>query len=490
MKIAFLGLRAAEPLAYGLMTLSACLRRAGHEVVLVYGKCAEDFIHDPRVATADVLGLSATTGLHRRYLGWVGALRLAFPLKCIVLGGPHATFFPETIEQYALDGLCVGEAEESFIEYLQAYQGGLPSGAPAGWFVRSDHGRGPVERGAPRGPVRCLEDLPAPAYELFYDDKQYRELPIRTFLGTRGCPFRCTYCFNRTLNDRYRQFGPLMRTTDPEWLAELIDQVRRRWPMKLAWFLDANFVAHLPWLEAFLPVYKRRIGQPFFCKLRPERATARTAKLLADAGCTAVGVGLESGSERIRGTILGRKVSNQAILEGCRNLKQRGIRILSFNMLGIPTETLDDAFQTLAMNVACGVDHAAATILQPYPGTELSRWAVEQGHFHGDFDRLGYSYFDPSPFRFEDPRHRDRITNLQRLFSLAVEFPEIRRRTRALIEREPNRLYRFLFTTRHDWMMRRVFYTATRPGPCRDVGTLRMLEEASRDLKLATPALD
>lgn len=275
-----------------------------------------------------------------------------------------------------------------------------------------------------------------------------------------------------------------MRVMDPERLADQIDSVRQRWPMQLAWFLDANFVAHLPWLEAFLPVYKRRINQPFFCKLRPERATARTAQLLADAGCTAVGVGIESGSERVRADVLGRKVSNSAVLEGCRQLKRRGIRILSFNMLGIPTESLDEAFETLALNVACGVDHAAATILQPYPGTELARWAITHGHFHGDFDRLGYSYFDPSPFRFDDPRHRDRITNLQRLFSLGVEFPEVRKRLRTLIERRPNRLYRFLFTTRHDWMMRRVFYAATRQGPTIDVGTSEMLEQARRDVAL------
>ncbi len=484
MLVAFLGLRAAEPLAFGLMTLSAVLRRAGHAVEIVYGKSAADFLSERRVRDADVLGLSATTGLHRRYLSWVSPLRRAFPDKWIVLGGPHATFFPETIEQQALDGLCVGEGEESFPEYLDAVRDGFSRGIPAGWWIRRDHGSGPVERGVPRGPVHCLDALPEPAYELFYDDKQYRELPIRTFLATRGCPFRCAYCFNRTLNDRYRPFGPLMRVSDPEQLVTLIDRVRRRWPMQLAWFLDANFVAHLPWLEAFLPIYKRKIGQPFFCKLRPERATVRTAKLLADAGCTAVGLGIESGSERLRTEVLGRKVPNQDILEGCRQLKRRGIRILAFNMLGIPTESLDDAFDTLALNVACGVDHAAATILQPYPGTELSRWAIKHGHFHGDFERLGYSYFDPSPFNFSEPRHRDRITNLQRLFSLGVEFPEIRRHLRALIERDPNRLYRFLFTTRHDWMMRRVFYQATRMGACRDVGTMAMLEAARRDVRL------
>lgn len=65
-----------------------------------------------------------------------------------------------------------------------------------------------------------------------------------------------------------------------------------------------------------------------------------------------------------------------------------------------------------------------------------------------------------------------------------MEFPEIRKRLRALIERNPNRLYRFLFTTRHDWMMRRVFYAATRQAPSTDVGTPEMLEQARRDVAL------
>jgi hypothetical protein len=58
--------------------------------------------------------------------------------------------------------------------------------------------------------------------------------------------------------------------------------------VQLVWFLDANFVAHLPWLESFAAVYRRRVGLPVFCKLRPERATERVVRLLCTLNCTGV----------------------------------------------------------------------------------------------------------------------------------------------------------------------------------------------------------
>jgi radical SAM superfamily enzyme YgiQ (UPF0313 family) len=481
--IAFLSLCAEEPLAYGLMVLTASLRQHGHRVSLVQGNRVASILAAPETKAADVLALSATTGLHRVYLRWVHALRARFPDKVIVMGGPHPTFFPQVIEQAPLDGVCVGEGEESFPEFLDLLAAGFPR-LPAGWWVRRDQGRGPVEKGEDRGPVRDLDALPSPAFDLFYDsDPRYRDEPNKSFLATRGCPYRCSYCFNRQLNDRYRSYGPRLRTRDPERLCDDIIHVRQRWGTQLVWFLDANFIANLPWLEAFAPIYKRRVGLPVFCKLRPERASERVIRALDQLGCTGVGIGIESGSERIRREVLDRPASDADILAGCRRLKAAGIRIMSFSMLGIPSATFEDELRTLALNVACGVDLAAATILQPYPGTAIASWAEAHGYFDGNTDSLGYSYFDPSPFRCS-AADRDRITNLQRLFSYAVEFPEVRRHIRWLIERAPNRLYRFLFKTRQTQGIRQGFYRAFTRDRAVDAGTAEHLLRACRDLRI------
>ena len=484
MKLAFVSLRAREPLAYGLMSLAASLRRAGHRVVLVQGREAESVIADPETRDADVLAMSATTGLHRIYVRWARRLRRAFPAKCLVLGGAHSTFFPRVIEQAPFDGVCIGEGEESFPEFLDAWKAGFPQ-VPDGWWIRRDGGQGPVERGAIRPPVRDLDSLPAPAFDLFYDaEARYRDAPNKAFLATRGCPHRCSYCFNSRLNERYKPFGPLLRAHDPERICDQILRVRDRWGLRLIWFLDANFVAQQPWLEAFSRIYARRVGLPFFCKLRPERATDRTVKALLAAGCTAVGIGIESGSERIRREVLCRPGNDADILAGCRRLKAAGLRILSFSMVGIPGATLEDELRTVALNVACGVDFGAATILQPYPATPIAKWAEARGLFDGNYDRLSYSYFADSPFRYPTRRDRERITNLQRLFSFAVEFPEVRTRIRSLIDRPPNRLFRFLFEARHSWAIRHTFYRAFERDRPADTGSVERLRRACRDLAL------
>lgn len=501
MRIAFVSLRAREALAYGIQSLTGALRQAGHEVALVQADAVDDLLTHPIVERADVLAMSATTGLHRIYIGWTQTLRAAFPQKGLVLGGPHATFFPQVLTQAPWDGVCIGEGEESFPEFLEAYtagfptiarrgapraghDGGEPNGAPAGWWIRRDHGTGPVERGPQRPPVLDLDRLPPPAYDILLDARpEHGKAPNKAFLATRGCPYRCTYCFNRTLNDRYRPYRALFRTRDPEAVCDDILAVQRRWGIGLVWFLDANFCAHVPWLERFAAVYRRRVALPFMCKLRPERASEKVVRLLAEAGCTAVGVGIECGSQRLRAEMLGRPIKDADILAGCRQLKAVGLRVLSFSMLGIPGETLDEALSTVALNAACGVDFAAATVLQPYPGTEIARRAIAAGHFDGDFDRLDYSYFGDSPFAFAEP-HKARITNLQRLFSFAVEFPEVRRRLRWLIDRRPVELYGHLFNLRHRFAMERTFYRAfTRFAP-RETGTRTQLQRAQRDLAL------
>jgi anaerobic magnesium-protoporphyrin IX monomethyl ester cyclase len=483
-KVVFISLQAKEPLAFGLMSLAASLRARGHTVALVQARSVAMVVADPLVRDADALAMSATTGLHRIYVRWAKVLRRSFPAKAIVLGGPHPTFFPRVLERAPLDGVCLGEGEESFCEFLDEWRGGLRR-VPDGWWIRRDGGRGPVIRGAIRPPVRDLDSLPPPAFDLFYDAAtHYRDAPNKAFLATRGCPFRCSYCFNSRLNERYKPFGPLLRAHDPERVCDQILRVRDRWGLGLVWFLDANFVAQQRWLEAFAPLYARRVGLPFFCKLRPERATEKTVRLLVDAGCTAVGVGIESGSERVRREILGRPGRDADILEGCRRIKAAGLRILSFSMVGIPGATLEEELRTVALNAACKVDLGAATILQPYPGTPIGKWAEDHGYFDGDYDRLSFSYFAASPFRFPTPRDRDRITNLQRLFSFAVEFPEVRTRLRALIDREPNRLYRLLFETRHSWGIRHTFYRAFARGRAVDAGTDDLLRRACAELAL------
>ena len=99
-------------------------------------------------------------------------------------------------------------------------------------------------------------------------------------------------------------------------------------------------------------------------------------------------------------------------------------------------------------------------------------------------------FLSESPFRFPSPRERDRVTNLQRLFSYAVEFHEVRNHIRWLIDRAPNRFFTTLFKQRQTRGIRRGFCRAFQRGPSVDVGTVEHLERACRDLKLEPPPFE
>jgi hypothetical protein len=112
------------------------------------------------------------------------------------------------------------------------------------------------------------------------------------------------------------------------------------------------------------------------------------------------------------------------------------------------------------LNIEARVDHAMATVFQPYPGTRLAEIARERGFWDGDVEGLSHNYYSGARMREVVPGDRRRIENLQRLFALAVEHPEVRRRLDWLVERDAPRFYGALWSAHHTRSFHRKFYGA------------------------------
>ena len=455
-------LRSRENISFGYMYLSAVLKQHGSRVRLIAAEDGADLVRQFERAPTPVVGVSATTGLHRVYLRWARALKRARPEAHLIFGGPHPTYFPEMVNERGVDAICIGEGEESLVEYLQCWrESGGPPPAPIPGF-RHWH-RGQLLDGGLRPPVADLDRLPSPDWALcFALNPRLARHPVKSFLASRGCPHRCSYCFNRTWNAMYR--GPGIRTIrfrSPEQVVAEIAEVRRRWGMRLVWFLDSNFALKRRWLGRLLLLYRREIGLPFFCKVRPSSVDDDLVQMLVDAGCTSVGIGIEAGDPELRNGLLDRDLSDEQIVRACRAFYDRGVRVMSFNMVGLPGERYEQARRTLTLNVAAGVDYAMTMFLQPFPGTEIARRARELGLFDGDFGALDCSYFQPSTLRFgEDADDRRRIVNLQRLMALSVSFPAVRRHLDRLVGLPENRFYLELFKAYNHHAFHHQFYRA------------------------------
>ena len=287
-----------------------------------------------------------------------------------------------------------------------------------------------------------LDELPFPDRDLLYNvHPASRRNKIRPFITGRGCPYSCTYCFNKAYRDLYRGLGKAMRRRSVEDVIREIKAVRKRYPLEFITFMDDTFILNRQWLQEFAVRYKAEVGLPFWCQVRADLVTDEMMALFKDAGCVSVSFGLEAGNDRLRNAILNRAMSREQILEASRIFRRHGIAFMTNNMLGLPTGSLETDFETLELNVQCRPSYANVFLFQPYPKTELGEWACREGWMTGSFDDLSGSVSDDTILRFGSKSEKRQIENLQKLFALAVEFPFLVPLVKLLIKLPRNKLF-------------------------------------------------
>jgi radical SAM superfamily enzyme YgiQ (UPF0313 family) len=405
------------------MYLSAAVRGAGHQTCAVLSRL-ESPIDVARRFQPDVLAFSATTGTHRHALSRNRELRTTLGTGAYsVFGGPHPTFFPEMISEEGVDACCVGEGEHAMVDLLDTLAArGDPTTIP-NWIVKSD---GEVHHNDPRPLISDLDSIAFPDRSLLSRYRLFRDSPVRYFMSSRGCPYKCTYCFNHIYHELYRGKGRVLRKRSVDNLIEEITRVRANSPFRYVRFIDDVFITpdQLGWLEEFTARYSSEVGLPFLCYLRLDHITPEIAELLKHAGCVTVLVGLEAGNDQLREVVLKRRMSRDLIITASRVIREHGIHLVLQNMLALPRSQLDHDLETLDLNIACRPSYSLTTLYQPYPRTELGEISFDEGYFHGNFDDLPEYYVSESVLDVPQKRERE---NLQRIFALVVRFPFLRR---------------------------------------------------------------
>ncbi len=215
--------------------------------------------------------------------------------------------------------------------------------------------------------------------------------------------------------------------------------VKDRYPLKNVHFSDDTFVLDKEWLKEFLAAYRREISLPFSCNIRIDQVNAEMIRDLAESGCYGISFGIESGSDRIRNEILKKNLKEEDIIHNSKIIKRHGIKMIVTNLMGVPEETLEDAFKTVAINQKIGADYTRAGVLIPYPKTEIVDYAIERGLLPADYAIHNFTQIiRKSLIR---SRYAREFENLCALFNLTVHFPFLTPLTRILIKLPLTRLY-------------------------------------------------
>jgi len=424
------------------MQLSACLKAAGHEVDCFIEAEEKDLVSAVKAYGADIIGFTAISGMHNWCVETATKLKNADNL--LIFGGPHPTFFPDILEEDALDAICIGEGEGALLELADAYPDINAIKKISNLHVKAG---GKVHKNPIRPLIEDLDTLPYPDRDLVYKYPSLARNSRKTIMCSRGCPYSCTFCFNSAYRKLYGGHGKAIRYRSAENIIGEILDIKERYGMKSVYFQDDTLIVDHAWMLDFLGKYKERVGLPFTCLLRADLVEEKIVAALKDAGCVAVHFGIESGNERIRNEILKKGVTDEEIKTTARLLKEHGIRFKTYNMLQLPHESIDEAFQTLEMNSMIGTDYPWASILLPYPKTELTEYMMCHGLISKEYDvdDLSSSFFNPKkPSKEEWP-----FVNLQRLFFYGVKFPFLLPVIKRAIKLPPNPIFDILFFISH-----------------------------------------
>ncbi|MBI3986702.1 MAG: B12-binding domain-containing radical SAM protein [Lentisphaerae bacterium] len=298
----------------------------------------------------------------------------------LILGGKGVISAPDLfLLAPAFELLCLFEGERVAHELTARLRERQPIDTIPGTWARQH--RGPIVKNAGQPAEEDLDALGMPDYTIFGETvfKAYQ-----CFAFSRGCPYDCSYCANAAIR---RLGGAALARVRRKSVAHALEEIRHVSRLYRADFLafdDETFLADKAWTRDFLEQYRRTVRLPFHCQTRPETLTAEMAHRLADAGCRALNIGIESGNDRIRSKLLNRKLSRKKICDAFTLAHQAGLQPVSFNILGLPSETFDAFLDTIDLNAEARPANTQLSTFYPYPGTPLGDECRKQGWVRGD----------------------------------------------------------------------------------------------------------
>ena len=294
----------------------------------------------------------------------------------IIFGGIHPTSVPErVIRKSYVDMVCVGEGEYPMLELAESLATGVPDYSIKNiWFKRD----GQIIANEQRDLIDDLNALPVPAKDLFYSQSPHLAHCYH-IMASRGCAYACSYCCHSILKQRCRGKGTYFRQRRVENVLDELKNAKAQYGIRYVRFFDDSLGLNVDWLKEFSDRYPREIGLPFICYMYPSHVSGATARLLKNAGCCEVEIGVQSLNEELSRTVLNRKMPVQTIARAIDILKKEGIRLIADNIVGLPGQKEEDLLKMAEFYNERRVNRIYFFWLRYYPGTAITELARERG---------------------------------------------------------------------------------------------------------------
>ena len=287
------------------------------------------------------------------------------------MGGVHISFLPNSLS-IDMDIGCLGEGEETIVDLIRLYLefGSFPPIELAkipGIVFRDQIGA--LHRSPPREQSMDMDLIPLP-------DRSLLDITKHSYLFTsRGCPYRCSFCASSRFWNKVRFFSAERVVTEVELLIN-------NYGVTFISFFDDLFVANK---KRFFQIVELLVEKgisgkvKFSCSLRANTVTEEVVEGLKRMGVVSVGMGLESGNERVLTNLKGSGITVDQNREAIRLLRKYGIAPNASFVIGSPDETEQEILDTLDFIRSVEIGLFDVYVLTPFPGTPVWELAKSRG---------------------------------------------------------------------------------------------------------------
>ena len=382
---------------YGIGILSTLANEAGHSVyILDMAVDDKDYVQVVKEFQPDVIAIAFMSPSVLIAREVIRRLDTEFDIP-IIAGGIHSTLYPEAVLNYGADIVMLGEGELTFVDVLHYIRDNPPSKLKIklseipNLVYRNAEGK--IEYTRRQSQSVDLNSLPVMNRNLF-DLKFY---PHHSLLTSRCCPYQCRFCCSWApggSRGRIMHSGKILDSL--EWLTDNYGA------FELYWGDEIFFWSRKERMTFCRVLKERKFPIKFIVQLRADLIDAELVEALAEAGCTKICIGAESGSDKLLKTA-NKRVTAAQVEKAIKECVKGGVACKTWWMVGLPGGGKEEQLKSLEV-----IDHArpnevAVHQFVPLPGSEFWNRASEFGirlPSEASFENLNY-YSDPRQLSYD-----------------------------------------------------------------------------------------
>lgn len=349
----------------------------------------------------DAVGITARTPMLKSAMK-VARLVKIWNKDCkIIWGGSHPTIAPDEIMALPeADFIVYGEGEETAVELINALQNKINDYSQIkGVYYKNASGE--IMKNSAREYIGDLDILPMPGRHLVFSEDLYVSGVYADLMGSRGCPFLCTYCSAQSL------WGKQVRYRSVDNIIEELKVLKNKYNCEYIRFIDDNLMLKREWIEKLCEkIVAENLNIKWGCLGRANLIDEKLLKLMIRAGCYRVDIGVESGSPRVLKEMK-KNIDLADVLKVDQLFDKYGIDWTAFFIVGFPYETMDDLKTTASFMNKINPYRLVLSSFTPYPATEDYERTKEMGMLPDLIDWGLFDHNSPNNFFMKYVNHEE-----------------------------------------------------------------------------------